>query len=149
MIAISHHTTLRIQFPRSFYLLSIPETLKLHQDASKFVSVQFNLMYLAGVALICVGNLAFYWRPVLSLEDLSSLIGSSGSSGDTEVSSDTGSCNAVQLDMTPASALVPGSPPYHLQVRGQTRSYTGSFCHLKIFLYQQIISLSSCLEETD
>ena len=80
-------------------------------------------MYLAGVALICVGNLAFYWRPVLSLEDLSSLIGSSGSSGDTEVSSDTGSCDAVQLDMTPASALVPGSPPYHLQVRGQTKSY--------------------------
>ena len=76
-------------------------------------------MYLAGVALICVGNLAFYWRPVLSLEDLSSLIGSSGSSGDTEVSSDTGSCDAVQLDMTPASALVPGSPPYHLQVRAE------------------------------
>ena len=89
-------------------------------------------MYLAGVALICVGNLAFYWRPVLSLEDLSSLVGSSGSSGDTEVStwspscspssqmsqvsSDTGSCNAVELDMTSASAMVQGSPPYHLQV---------------------------------
>ena len=112
-------------------------------------------MYLVGVALICVGNLAFYWRPVLSLEDLSSLIGSSGSSGDTEVSilimilgselsrmsqvsSDTGSCNAVELDMTPASALVQGSPPYHLQVKR------------KIFCYhQQNISLSSSLEETD
>ena len=32
--------------------------------------LQFNLMYLVGVALICVGNFAFYWRPVLTLEDL-------------------------------------------------------------------------------
>ena len=54
--------------------------------------VQFNLMYLVGVVLVCAGNLLFYWRPVLGLEDLSSLVGSSGSSGDTEVSSDTASC---------------------------------------------------------
>ena len=53
---------------------------------ARFLYFQFNLIYLVGVALICVGNLAFFWRPVLSLEDLSSLIGSSGSSGDTEVS---------------------------------------------------------------
>ena len=53
---------------------------------------QFNLMYLVGVVLVCAGNLLFYWRPVLGLEDLSSLVGSSGSSGDTEVSSDTASC---------------------------------------------------------
>ena len=52
---------------------------------ARFLYFQFNLIYLVGVALICVGNLAFFWRPVLSLEDLSSLIGSSGSSGDTEV----------------------------------------------------------------
>ena len=80
MIAISNHhiadTISRI------ILSSIPEV---HQDAHKFLSLQFNLLYLVGVALICAGNLAFYWRPVLSLEDLSSLIGSSGSSGDTEV----------------------------------------------------------------
>ena len=54
--------------------------------------VQFNLMYLVGVVLVCAGNLLFYWRPVLGLEDLSSLVGSSGSSGDTELSSDTASC---------------------------------------------------------
>ena len=39
----------------------------------------------------------------------SSLIGSSNSSGDTEVSSDTGS-GQVQLDLSHPS------PPYHLQV---------------------------------
>ena len=44
----------------------------------------------------------------------SSLIGSSNSSGDTEVSSDVGSCD-VQLDMALAAAQA--SPPYHLQVR--------------------------------
>ena len=55
-------------------------------------ALQFNLMYLVGVVLVCAGNLLFYWRPVLGLEDLSSLVGSSGSSGDTEVSSDTASC---------------------------------------------------------
>ena len=43
----------------------------------------------------------------------SSLIGSSNSSGDTEVSSDVGSCD-VQLDMAVAAAQA--SPPYHLQV---------------------------------
>ena len=56
-----------------------------------------------------------YW-PTVMIDDeliylLSSLIGSSNSSGDTEVSSDTGSAREVQLDMA-----LQNSPPYHLQV---------------------------------